>query len=82
MCLCVCEGAARGEQRGYHHSGRNGGLHGCFLVLILSLGGAGTDSKHFPEDRKSPTKASTPACLCFRQFIALILIDAKRERDL
>lgn len=29
---------------------------GCFLLVILGLGGAGTHSKHFPEDRKSKQK--------------------------
>lgn len=45
------------------------------LVVILRLGGAGTHSKHFPEERKEiNTKASPTVGLSERPFIALILL--------
>lgn len=54
----VCGG---GLWRGRGLSSQSEGMErsdapGCFLLVILGLGGAGTRSKHFPEDRKSKQK--------------------------
>lgn len=57
----VCGGSWEGLWRGRGLSSQREGMessdaHGCFLLVILGLGGAGTHSKHFPVDRKSKQK--------------------------
>lgn len=64
QCICVCVGGLLVGREGVIVTGggmESSDVHGCFLVLALSLGGAGTHSKHFPEDRKSKQKQNPPA---------------------
>lgn len=70
VCVSECGGGAASRELGVGLSSQGEGRRA--LLLILSLGGAGTDSKHFPAYRKSKQKQVHRPGLYLETFLAFI----------